>query len=59
MSMSSLGDNVVSDGALVLMFSQICKKNKAKQDDPSFTDRAHSHKFIQLLRNWTRQLQCD
>ena len=36
MSMPSLGDNVVSDGATVLMFSQIRKhkKNKKKQDDP-------------------------
>ena len=28
MSMSALGDNVVSDGASVLMFSQIRKKKK-------------------------------
>ena len=47
MSMPSLGDNVVSDGAAILMFSQI-RKNKEKQDDPSVTDGSQSHKFILL-----------
>ena len=58
MSMSSLGDNVVSDGASVLMFSHIfTPKNKEKQDDPSVTDGSQSYKFIQLGRTWTA-LRC-
>ena len=38
MSMPSLGDNVVSDGTSILMFSQIRKKTRKKQDHPSVTD---------------------
>ena len=54
----SLGDNVVSDGASVLVFCQIRKpKNKEKQDDPSVTDGSQSHKFILLGRTWTA-LRC-
>ena len=29
-----------------------------KKNDSSITDRAHCHKFIQLGRSWTTQLQC-
>ena len=53
MSMPSLGDNVVSDGASILMLSQIHKKNKEKHDDPSVTDVSQFHKFILLGRAWT------
>ena len=60
MGMPSLGDNVVSDGASILMLSQIrkfFKKKKEKQGDPSVTDGSQSHKFILLGRTWTA-LRC-
>ena len=55
MSMPSLGDNVVSDGASILMLSQI--RNKKKQVHPSVTDGLQSRKFILLGRTWTA-LRC-
>ena len=56
MGMPSLGDNVVSDGASILMLSQVRKifffLKKEKQDDPSVTDGSQFRKFILLGRTW-------